>query len=434
MFKKPLHVAHVLFAAAKSAQNPSEVAVRLAELDFRLPEGTKVPNALQLHDLLLICQDLDGSVPWIPADQPVHMGHILRAAIRTRLSPKEVAVRLTELGFRLPENTTVPDSFQLHDLLLISRDLNERAPWIPSDQPVHIGHVLSAATRTRIGPREVAARLAELGFPLPENTTVPDSLQPEDLLLVGRGHDGRAPWIPYDRPFLMGDLLGAVLRTELSPKEAASRLAELGFRLPEGTELPATTRRDDFILLSDKVGERMQLGDVVQAARIAGITPRAVIERIRAVGYSFTGVHTLPETLGPHDHLLISSNLDGYAPWLLDGKTVSLSHVLRSAERTGLSPGEAAERLAEMGFGLPENVAVPSTFQPVDLLLLSCNLDGHRPWLPPGRTLPLSHVLRAIKRTGYYPAQVVQRMAELGSTTPAGMLFDRPSRSGREPK
>ncbi|MFE5242035.1 MULTISPECIES: wHTH domain-containing protein [unclassified Streptomyces] len=51
---------------------------------------------------------------------------------------------------------------------------------------------------------------------------------------------------------------------------------------------------------------------------------------------------------------------------------------------------------------------------PDDLLLASCNLNGHYPWLDPAQQVPYGHVLYAASIQGRAPAAVASRMAELG--------------------
>lgn len=110
-------------------------------------------------------------------------------ANRTGKTPQEIGLRLVELGFCLPEDTVLPDSVQDHDLLWLSQGLNGHQPWLDNVKPVSTGHVLTAAARSGRTPVEVAGRLAELGYFLPQNSVLPSALHPDDHLLLDRNLD-----------------------------------------------------------------------------------------------------------------------------------------------------------------------------------------------------------------------------------------------------
>ncbi|MGW8995411.1 wHTH domain-containing protein [Streptomyces zhihengii] len=100
----------VLNAAAGVGRSARDVAGRLRELGAVVPDPAEVPDVVpSQEDLLLISEDFDASSPWLEADEPVPYGHLLNAAARSGTTPREVAVRLRELGFRTPDPTALAD-------------------------------------------------------------------------------------------------------------------------------------------------------------------------------------------------------------------------------------------------------------------------------------------------------------------------------------
>jgi hypothetical protein len=115
----------------------------------------------------------------------------------------------------------------------------------------------------------------------------------------------------------------------------------------------------------------------------------------------------------PSDALLLSVDIDGSAPWLDPVELVPLAHLVRAAKRIGRSASEIAGRLEELGYSAAvghETVGV----DPDDLVLLSRDLDGSRPWLDPSVPVVLPHLLKAAQRTGRPVPNIVARLTRVG--------------------
>jgi hypothetical protein len=115
----------------------------------------------------------------------------------------------------------------------------------------------------------------------------------------------------------------------------------------------------------------------------------------------------------PSDALLLSFDIDGSAPWLDPVDTVPLSHLVRAARRIGRSASEIATRMEELGYGTAVGHETVGT-DPDDLVLLSRDLDGSRPWLDPANPVVLPHLLKGAQRTSRPVREVMARLARVG--------------------
>ncbi|MGC4916844.1 caspase, EACC1-associated type, partial [Streptomyces albogriseolus] len=182
---------------------------------------TSAPPAPTLpvpSDVYLLLPEWQPSFPsWsgfaLPHPSTVSIGFISQAAVRTERSPEEVVARLRELGFDTPASP-LPD-LEEGDLRLISRDLDEGAPWLDPDRVVSLGHIVRAATAVGRAPEEVATRLTALGYrtsasPLP-------SLEEGDLRLISRDLDGHPPWLDPNRAVSLGHIVQAATAVGRAP-------------------------------------------------------------------------------------------------------------------------------------------------------------------------------------------------------------------------
>jgi hypothetical protein len=317
---------------------------------------------------VLISQDLDGSAPWLNPSRPVPTGHVMAAARQAGRGPREMAERLTELGYTLTTDpATLPNQPPTHDdAVLISQDRDGKAPWLDLAQPVPTGHVMAAAIQSGRGPRAIAERLITLGYTLNTHPgTLPD--QPptrEHAVLISRDLDGSTPWLNPNRPVSTGHLIAAASQLGRGPREMAERLTELGYTL---TTDPATlpdqplAREDATLISRDLDGsapwldptEPIPPGHLVSAANRLSRGPRAIAERLTELGYTLT---TDPGTLSDQpltreDAVLISQDLDGSAPWLDLTQPVSVVHLIAAAHELRRDVHAVADRLEELGFG-----------------------------------------------------------------------------------
>ncbi|MFI8303793.1 hypothetical protein ACIF80_10115 [Streptomyces sp. NPDC085927] len=330
------------------------------------------PASLDHHDRRLISRELNSRAPWLDPEEPVTPGHVLRVAGRGG-DPGAIGSRLTELGYRVPSPEQLA-SVTDDDLKMISRDIDGLAPWIRPGNDGHLrGHILEAARRLNRPPAEIAARLTELGHPAPAPDSFPERVLDEDRdLIIHR--DGNSPerWIPDDTLVTLGHVI-AVLQ-----------------RKGKLTRVPQQT-----------------------ASEIA-----SVCERLTRLGYR---IHPGTAEATADDVVLISRELDGDAPWLLDqDEPVPLHHVLRFTQAHDRDPNEVLARLGRLGYRrLPEGPLAGSVdHKDIGLLGYGWERGEPRSWLAQDDPAWFPHLLAAGARTGRALAEIADRLRALGYVIP----------------
>jgi hypothetical protein len=424
----PVSLDHVLRAAARLRRAPAEVARRLAALGFAVGDVSGLLAEVGPDDITLMSRDVDGTGPWLDAAVPVPVGHVIRAAAQLRRAPAEVAGRLAALGFAVGDVSGLPAEVSPDDAALMSRDLDGTGPWLDAAVPVPLGHVVRVAAQLRRAPAEVAERLALLGFAVGDVFALVAEGSGDDADLISEQLDGTDPWLNQAVPVPLGHVVRAAARLRRAPALVAERLAVLGFAVPDVSALPAEVGPDDVTLISAELdGEEpwldpavpVPLGHVVRVAARRRRAPTAVAERLAVLGFAVPDVSALPAEMGPDDVTLISAELDGDAPWLDPVEPVRLSHVVRAAAELRRRPEQVAERLAVLGFAVPDVSALPAEVGGDDLTLISRDLDAVSPWLDPAETVPLAHVIRAAARLRRTPTEVAAQLARFGFSPPS---------------
>ena len=60
-------------------------------------------DKIRSNDLTYASNDLDGSRPWLDRERPVSLAHILAGANKTHQPVREVAARLSLMGYEVPD-------------------------------------------------------------------------------------------------------------------------------------------------------------------------------------------------------------------------------------------------------------------------------------------------------------------------------------------
>jgi hypothetical protein len=373
----PVPVAHLVRAAVRLRRRLAEVVGRFAVLGYATADISQMPEDLTSDDTVLISRDLDGVPPWLDREAPVPVGHLVRAAVRLRRGPAEVAERLAAFGYATPDISQLPEDLTSDDTILISRDLNGGRPWLDRAAPVPVGHLVQAAVRLRRGPAEVAERLATLGYATADISQIPEEVTEDDAVLLNPSlverstyRRMRPPWLDPGAPVPVGHLVQAAVQLRRGPAEVAERLAAFGYATPDISQLPEDLTSDDALLVSDNLSGRppsldpnapVPIAHLSQAAVRLRRGPAEVAERLAAFGYATPDISQLPEDLTSDDALLIRVDADArqqaridQARWLQPTAPVSLHHVIRTAVRLRRGPAEVAERLAALGYNAPD--------------------------------------------------------------------------------
>ncbi|MFE1356938.1 hypothetical protein ACFW6T_33745, partial [Kitasatospora phosalacinea] len=370
---EPLRPRHLLAAAVVTERSARAVAERLAALGYRVPDPAALPDVRpEDGDRTLVSRDLDGVGPWLDPAEPTRRGHVLAAAVATDRSARAVAERLRTLGYRVPDPATLPDVRpEEPDLELIGRSIDGVGQWDDPVEPVEAAYVLETSLATGQPAADIARRLAELGYRVPDRARWPDPLTEDgDRILLSRGLDGEAPWLDAAEPVPPGHLLAAAATTGRPPATLAAHLGELGYQVPDQARWADFGPEDgDLVLLSRDLdgafpwldrAEAVTVAHVLAAAVATGRSARAVAERLDALGHPPPSRMHWPD-LPPEadDRTLISRDLDALAPWLDQAEAVTVAHVLAAAVATGRSARAVAERLQLLGYDTPALAILP---------------------------------------------------------------------------
>ncbi|MFD3525185.1 hypothetical protein [Streptomyces sp. NPDC058653] len=220
---------HVLTVAQELSCSPLVAAERLVELGVRLPY-TPEPG----DERILRIRDA-APHSWIGPWGAPPVGHIIAVARETGRTQADVVDRLRALGTQRPDGN-VPETAEADDLVLLSENLDGRAPWLWKNTVVglQVHHILRAAQITGRSPASVRERLTELGHWLHDNANLPETVDQADIDLLAT----------VTRSYLDDVHLDNVLRsaslTGRSPADVAARLTALGYRLPDEVTYPET--------------------------------------------------------------------------------------------------------------------------------------------------------------------------------------------------
>ncbi|GGQ00750.1 wHTH domain-containing protein [Streptomyces roseolilacinus] len=178
----PVPPSHVLTAARELGVDPAQAIGWYRRLGFTPPEP--FPAETQSHDPDILAPPPDVETlshsPLRPG-RPVLYAHLLTVIRGKGLAPALVASRMRAYGLSVPELRPVTAS-EL-DGHLFSGPMDWQG--LRADAPVPYARVLAAASELMIPPVEIAARLAEHGFPL-SCRELPEGLSPARALdLVG---------------------------------------------------------------------------------------------------------------------------------------------------------------------------------------------------------------------------------------------------------
>ncbi|WP_431935869.1 HD domain-containing protein [Micromonospora sp. RP3T] len=449
---RPVPIGH-LIAVADGYGLPLETIVeRLVALGYPAPHY-ELPDLTNPTERMLLSEDLDGRVPWLSQDDEIPVGHVATVAAKADIDVESAAGRLRQLGFAV--RAVPPGGLDQIDLLLASLHVNGQRPWLRPGQTASGGHVLVAASVAGIPAENVVDRLRRLGYvaAVPPPSDLPAEVEmrllssadpprrrwdeaEESKGLLPAGIDWRyrryagASLLDVSEPVSSYALVGGALRSGLSPRRAAERLRELGYQIV-GWRFPDAVAADDLRLLSrdrDRQRAWRDQDTAVPSSHLL-VAARAVgltpaQAAARLAEYGYSiSARSLPDAITLTDFALLSRDLDGSAPWLDEEAIVPPGHVLLGARRTGLTPAQVYERLERFGLTTRADLP-PDDTTSADLIILSLALDGDCSWLAVESTVPVGHLVAAAHRTGLTPTRVAERLRELGHTPPEHSLPD----------
>ncbi|MFI8520681.1 caspase family protein [Streptomyces sp. NPDC085481] len=344
-------------AVRETGRSQEAVTARLRQLGFATP-ALPVPD-LEPGDLRLLSSSLTEDGIWLTPGVPVHPARIIQAANVLKLSRDHVRSRMAAFGHQVPARPLPAP--QPGDLDLLSRDLDGQAPWLDPEAPVDGLHIALAAHLKGRSVGEVAARLKAYGFATPA-TPMPE-VGPDDLRILRDDLADDPAWPGPGEAVHPAVVIRAANVTGFSTDHIVSRLIELGYRKPVHPVPPPEP--GDLRILSKECDERRPWLDpdrevphafLLWAASTTGRSTDRIASRLTRFGYR---VPVTPlKTAHADDVRIISRDLDGALPWLDYDEPVHPAHVLRAAHATGRTPHAVTARLQELGYRLPDGIAL----------------------------------------------------------------------------
>jgi hypothetical protein len=235
--------------------------------------------------------------------------------------------------------------------------------------------------------------------------------------------DDVAPVLSVDRKDIISYREGDVERllTEAVPALTSAQTDLVDFnwlcRLADSMLAPA----DLITLQLIEAGRTLTIGNTILDARITGCCPvdsylligdrdrdntpidqdRLTAWRATALGFTSDisdedPVRRYPADMVPaipSDALLISSHVNGRAPWLNAADPVSLHHVISAMVKLRRSPAQIAERLKILGYQTPDVSCLPAEVTEEDVLLLREGADNAGDPLDPASPVSIGHLM-----------------------------------------
>ncbi|MFJ4538812.1 hypothetical protein ACIP39_23055 [Streptomyces tibetensis] len=423
---------HALFFADIRGIPYREAVERMRELRLPTPPAAEEEPAIDDINLALLSDDLappfrSGRAlsSWLGSAGPVPPGHLLKARIEFGMSLGEAARRMRAFGFTVVEPASAAEDLDERALILLSRGLNGRSPWLSVRRPVPPGHLLKARRDLGVDLGTAVQWLRWFGFTVTADGSLLEGTADTTLRLVSDRLRGDVPLDPA-KPVPLGHVLCAAAELERPVPSVAGDLRALGF-LPELA--PTDEERADAFLRRSRewgwgAGEWQHLRE--EAAIPPGVLARASAAQdvplhemtrcIEALGLPVPSA--LPHRANDTDVTILSVNADGRAPWIRADDAVTVRQVARAALESGLRPAEVAARLRAYGLE-PPDVSYPPSAEPRDGILLGATrrlgLSGAP--LSPDRPVSVHHVVMKSSGLGLPPRTVVDRLAQYGLLT-----------------
>jgi hypothetical protein len=103
--EEPVGLPHLLQASRRLRRPATEIAARLRELGYTMEVDPAIIaiDRIRSTDLTYASGDLDGTRPWLERDRPVSLAHIVAGATKTHQPVREVAQRLSLMGYDTPD-------------------------------------------------------------------------------------------------------------------------------------------------------------------------------------------------------------------------------------------------------------------------------------------------------------------------------------------
>ncbi|MFD5680915.1 caspase, EACC1-associated type [Streptomyces bacillaris] len=297
--------------------------------------------------------------------------------------------------------------------LLAAGSVMLRREWLElflDKSPIIADEIFAEAVRVRFSPWRIAGRDVDI-------TRVGFLVADESLGLSGEERANRATPVlapPRATDFRARLLAGAGFFPGFStapvPPHALPIPSDSLILLPGWSPDTPSSWFDSVFQEPGSIG----MGSLIEASAYTGRPVEEVATRLEELGFRVRST-PLPD-LADGDLRLVSTDLDGLAPWLSPDEPVHPAHILKAADASSRTPEHIVERLTTLGYQPP--VHPVTSLEPDDLYDLSIYLDGTSPWLPPEALVDPAHIAAAAREKGRTVEEVAARLAALGFSVP----------------
>ncbi|QUQ71638.1 wHTH domain-containing protein [Kutzneria sp. CA-103260] len=353
----------------------------LAELVPELTDARRLLAPMP-SDVSLLCSHGGFAYSWASAEENTAPGHVFSVAAQAGMSPQEAAHRLIQLGVDGIDVSCYPADRQRSyetEMVLLSRHGDGRSPWCERGETVPGLRIRTLSAQHHISVTEAARMLSSYGLiagPQPE--------------IVEQGYPS------------LRDLVRAAIDADAHPRQLTRDTPPN--LLDQGWDTVSPAVREGITPIP--VGAVLSLAE--QLCQPAGL----VAAQIAELGLVPPDLPVKPST---EDIMLVSTRLDGLAPWLDIRRPVRLHHLIKAHAVLNLSPFWVADRLTQLGFTAPsENLPYYPELRDLTLLRVS---DGGK-FLDPDQPVPLAHLVSVSRQLGQHITQVADRLRELGMIVP----------------
>ncbi|MEU6930125.1 ATP-binding protein [Streptomyces sp. NPDC046374] len=251
--------------------------------------------------------------------------------------------------------------------------------WILRSTTQRLAFIPDAARSLGSAPRELARRMAVLGFAKVD----PRHWAPDALLTQAGARAFEDPSDPdgltlHERVTADG-LQKAATRMRSGVDETAAHLRRFGFTVPEHVERLAAASDELLVAAPGTYGAGLLDADAVvppghiaEVSIASGMSVPEVCRRLAAYGLA-VDPGGLPERPSTEDLVLLSARGTGKAPWLDRAEVTPPGHLLQAVKQLGLPLTGVLARLKGLGFTVPD--VLPPDAGPEDLALLTDDFE-----------------------------------------------------------
>lgn len=232
-----------------------------------------------------------------------------------------------------PEGPALPSD----DALLRIEQKKHGAVWLDVRKPVNAGHILKTASELSRSVAEVTARLAHLGYDVPDV----ELIERHAALASLRG-DGTAPWRTTQDRIQRTELELAATRHGLEVNEFAKQLRALGYDAPSAIALRLASEDLDGLYPWRPTGSIVPAIRVTQAAHELGLDVVEAARHLTDLGYD--------ARLDPVGVAVANLEFDEQPLWSWSKSFLPRAWAIRAARRLRVPLKEVTEQLRLAGY------------------------------------------------------------------------------------